>query len=635
MKKLLGIVLVLCVSVFSLNLKPVNAREAFDIRFHDVEMEVHEDGSIRITETMGVHFNEQRHGIYVNLREKQYMTMTVNGVTSQRQYYFPITDIKVLSSQSYDISEGDSFYQIRMGDANFYANEDETYKWEYVFHTRDLGFDGLQMLFMNLVDDYAWDTDTESCSFMITMPKPFDPEKISMASPEGMMYGTGTKGNLTVEVMGNVIRGSYKGLIQNNEGLTINVMLDNDYFKFEDFNRYGTISSIISGILAIIAAVVFFIVGKDERLIQTVEFNAPEGLNSAEVGTIIDEEPNVNDVVSLILDWGRKGYITIEETEDNLILHKVKDADEYLEGYERSLFEGVFRGKETRNVSSMKNSFYKKIERCQEDIRRKFNRKTTKLISDGSKIAQIVMTPLCAIPMCLIMILCWYRVYREIAPMIVLSVAVTIAISIGVVITSYYVKKKYINKLLVKILLLIGAIIFFAFPVFALTLVLEHLKIKPVYTIITIVLTIIMVLVTSFMKKRTPYGNEMLGKVTGLREFIRVAEEDRLKALQEEDPMYFYNILPYAYAFGLTNVWNDHFKNIAIPDCTFYSSYSPYSDRYHMVHSLESNVHSVGNTMTSRPSESSGGGSFSSGGGGGGSSFSGGGGFGGSSGGSW
>ena len=142
---------------------------------------------------------------------------------------------------------------------------------------------------------------------------------------------------------------------------------------------------------------------------------------------------------------------------------------------------------------------------------------------------------------------------------------------------------------------------------------------------------ILVILVVRFMKKRTEYGNQILGQVIGLRNFILVAEQDRLQELVDENPYYFYDILPFAYALGLTDVWNDHFKNLTIQPCDWY--YSPYySNPYYMTNSLSSQMHVIERAMTSAPAPESSSGGFSSGSSGGGFS---GGGFGGSSGGGW
>ncbi|MCQ2288965.1 MAG: DUF2207 domain-containing protein [Muribaculaceae bacterium] len=70
----------------------------------------------------------------------------------------------------------------------------------------------------------------------------------------------------------------------------------------------------------------------------------------------------------------------------------------------------------------------------------------------------------------------------------------------------------------------------------------------------------------------TPYRNELMGQLQGLRTFIETAEQDRLKMLVDEDPQYFYEILPYAIAFGLSDKWVSQFEHIAIEQPEWYCS---------------------------------------------------------------
>ncbi len=48
----------------------------------------------------------------------------------------------------------------------------------------------------------------------------------------------------------------------------------------------------------------------------------------------------------------------------------------------------------------------------------------------------------------------------------------------------------------------------------------------------------------------------------GLKQFIKTAEIDQLKMLVDENPEYFYKVLPYAMVFDLTDKWTNLFKDI-------------------------------------------------------------------------
>jgi uncharacterized membrane protein len=130
---------------------------------------------------------------------------------------------------------------------------------------------------------------------------------------------------------------------------------------------------------------------------------------------------------------------------------------------------------------------------------------------------------------------------------------------------------------------------------------------------------------------RTDEYTELLGRVLGFRDFIKTAELDQLNSLVEEDPQYFYHIMPYAYVLGLSNKWIKNFEDFPAqaPPTWYRGSHEFDSFDYYMMGRMMSDCsHSVSNNIVI-PASSGGGGGFGglSGGGGGSSSWSGGGGF--------
>ena len=61
------------------------------------------------------------------------------------------------------------------------------------------------------------------------------------------------------------------------------------------------------------------------------------------------------------------------------------------------------------------------------------------------------------------------------------------------------------------------------------------------------------------MTRRTEYGDKILEKTLGFKEFINTAEKDKLETMFESNPDYFYNILPYAMVLGLSSKWVEAF----------------------------------------------------------------------------
>jgi uncharacterized membrane protein len=71
---------------------------------------------------------------------------------------------------------------------------------------------------------------------------------------------------------------------------------------------------------------------------------------------------------------------------------------------------------------------------------------------------------------------------------------------------------------------------------------------------------------------RTPYYNEILGQIIGFKNFLATAEKERLEAMLEENPNYYYDILPYAQVLGVSDIWTNKFKNITLAPPTYYYS---------------------------------------------------------------
>lgn len=143
--------------------------------------------------------------------------------------------------------------------------------------------------------------------------------------------------------------------------------------------------------------------------------------------------------------------------------------------------------------------------------------------------------------------------------------------------------------------------------------------------IIGIISIAVLILFAKIMPKRTPYGNEMLGKLRGFKRFLETAEKSKLEALVNENPEYFYNILPYTYALGVSEVWMSQFETIAMQAPDWYESNRPF-DMHEFNDFMDNTMRSAQSAMSSSPSSDSGGSSSSGGGSSGGGSGGGGGG---------
>ena len=144
------------------------------------------------------------------------------------------------------------------------------------------------------------------------------------------------------------------------------------------------------------------------------------------------------------------------------------------------------------------------------------------------------------------------------------------------------------------------------------------------------------------IKVRSDYNRNIFGEIVGFKNFIESVELDRLNELVDENPAYFYDVLPYAYVFKLTDKWISKFNTISVPNHCSYTSFGQNELNPMTVNRMISNIElrteiEVPNAYSGGFMGSSRGGGFSGGGGGfsgGGGGFSGGG-VGGGGGGAW
>jgi len=179
----------------------------------------------------------------------------------------------------------------------------------------------------------------------------------------------------------------------------------------------------------------------------------------------------------------------------------------------------------------------------------------------------------------------------------------------------YYVEaaKKMQPKVIVGILIF-GIFIFFLF-----------LNFWGLWAAITIFPTVIFLLIMSiYMVKKNAKGNAILSELKGFKQFIKVAEENKLKMLLQEDPTYFESTLSYALTFGLFDKWAKKFEALDLQPPSWYSSSAGVLNMHNFSNSFTNSIASTKTTMVSAPSSSSSSGGGSSGGG-----------FGGGGGGSW
>ncbi len=650
-KFLLAFLLVTGILIVPLNsIKPLKALDEGMV-FEDfyVEITVKEDGTYHVKETIIVNFLESSRGIYRNLPVKYEMNWEIDNQIYHRLYEFPITDIKV--NKEMLITKYPNDIQIRIGNPDIYLSGLQTYEISYVVHTKDLDLEDRQAFYWNINGNY-WENITEKVRFDIKFPKPINYDSVAIYRG---LYGDYEKTkNVTCQYHDTTYTLSCQttSRLQAYEGVTVFVEVGINYFKFPkaaDYNYLVLLSGVVGVAFLALTLFLYLTAGKDRFLVTTVEFSAPQGLNAASVGYIIDNVVHTRDIVAQILEWAKDNYLIIDDTEKrNLKFIRQKDLEDDKPYYERVLFASLFKKGDIATEKELSGKFFNSIESAKRGIINYYSKKKTKLYETKSKVLKYLLGAFVWLPLAST-IFAIYAIKRILGSSTPTPNLVLIAIVIFITVAACLVLSKAKDfwqtySSLYKMLVIAGATIG-ALLLFAVTIMnVNDNSLQLIVMIINFIVTIITIYFIAIMGRRTELGIRLYGACVGLFDFIKTAEQERLKMLAAENPRIFYDILPYAYAFNLVSVWTKAFKNIALPEVDFYVTTGTFNPTIAMTR-LNTSISRVQATafVPPPPERSAGGGSFGGGGfsggggsfgGGGGGGFSGGG-FGGGGGGRW
>ena len=618
--------------------------EAYRINDYHVDLTLKTNGEYQIVETIKVFFNYPSRGIYRNLISRS----TINWgeiVPGEKEvsenYYFPIKNIKVLDHQTLVENFPDGV-RIRIGNPNQYLSGAVDYVISYTMVSQPLRHKELgQLLYVNL-NGLDWDVFTDRFRFTINYPKEVNFTDFLTYVGAGGSTDT-NRTHCAFDPAGTKVECEAIGGLRPFENVTVlhKLAVDDSYIVYPNYDFYYYLTSGIALVLVAFALRSFLKDGKDEPLVKTIEFSAPVGLNSAEVGYIYDDLIDNKDVISLILEWAKDGYLIIHDDEGQVSFQKVRDLTGVRPEYELRLFKRLFEDGDEVATSSLKEKFYHYINQARQSVMKKFQEEKYLLYESKSLTLQVFYVFLAALPIVLLLnmgiFLTGITMVRK------TSFVAYLILSFTSLILIIGFKKALRNKPR-QAMLTMFTILLFEFLVSGVLLLpsLKILNIPTLAAMITWLAAMAIILFASVMDKRTEFGLRVFGQVLGLEEFIRFAYKYQLDMLAQENPYIFYDVLPYAYALNLTDVWAEQFKDLVIPEAEFYQSSSGDMMNAYMFNRAFTNSMMIANTnLTTLPAPKSSSGSFRGGGGsfgGSGGSFGGGssgGGFGGGGGGRW
>ncbi|MDE6398831.1 MAG: DUF2207 domain-containing protein, partial [Clostridiales bacterium] len=334
--------------------------------------------------------------------------------------------------------------------------------------------------------------------------------------------------------------------------------------------------------LAAVAVLLKFLLGRSPALAPVTNYYPPKSVKAGEkdlpmdpveMGYLIDNTCQGSDVTSLIFYFASKGYLEIVQPDEgkkggNFTLQKVCDLPKGVPSYQQTLFKKIFARGDTVTVSDLTNRTYTAVQSAQTQIKQKF---AGKLYDKKARIAAIGMYVLTALFAFFTVFFASRRVSKSyFNPCGALAlIPIVLSALLGLYIVYNWLKFGKTKRTVLLVLLALVAVLS------SMTLLLP--AVATGYNVlglaesnVTVAAVAFCCMLAPFIARRTEYYTKELDEVLGFKDFLQTAEKDRLEMLLEENPQYYYDILPYANVLGVSDIWQDKFKGLTLEPPSYY-----------------------------------------------------------------
>lgn len=543
--------------------------QGFTVNNAQIAIYINKDGYFDVVEDYDLNFTEYKHGIYRDIKVN-YDLLTAEGTKVKRRIKIRKVDVpnhKFESEPDFvqDLSDN---LQIKIGDKNVTIIGPQHYQIKYRVYNAFLFEDTYTRFYWN-IKPQDWYAIFQQIDFSVHLPENTDANLDDIFVYAGDTGETEVTKDFDVNYDDGIFTAkSHSGFLSiPGQSVTVLINLPKDSVKeikpwWPFWTDYGW--TLILGLMPFIFYWVWNKYGKDDKVVATTSYFPPSGVDPAMAGFLIDDSADTPDLISLIPYWGSRGILKMEQIPKT----------------------GFFAKDDTKltclkplpsNATVYEETIYNGLFGINSD--------------DGEK--SVLISSLKDT----------FYTKMSTAKLLLKEQA-----------QIYYDAQA--NKIQTRTVIGVLIIGVFLFTIFLLTWGLwAALAVIPI--------GIFLLIMSVYMIKKNPKGNEVFSDLKGFKNFIKIAEENKLKMLLKDSPAYFETTMSYALAFGLFDQWAKKFEALNLQPPSWYTSSAGAFTMHNFSNSFAGSISSAQSTMVSSPSSSSSGGGSS------------GGGFGGGGGGSW
>jgi hypothetical protein len=348
---------------------PVRAAER--IQDFNTKVTINRDASLNVSETITYDFGgESKHGIY------RFIPMLDGNKKN-----FGISQIKV-SDQNGQPSKFEAYKEgdnqvIKIGDADVLISGKHVYQIDYKIKNGMIAHENHDELYLN-VTGVQWPVAIISSEAEVILPDSFDQKDLQKYcyagaySSKQTCYSSDFKFTADGKVDGVHF---FSGPLESEQGLTVVVGLPKGFityppktFLIRVFEATNTPWVFLLSVIFLAVLLSFWIkIKSSARGSGTIipQYDAPDGLTPAEIGTIVDTRLDNKDISADIVNLAVKGYLKIISqkkegiivSKKEFILEKLKNSDDLANDWEKDLMDRIFEYRQNNDVNKAINLF--------------------------------------------------------------------------------------------------------------------------------------------------------------------------------------------------------------------------------------------------------------------------------------
>ena len=556
-----------CLLTLFLITPAVHAAGTYEVNTLTTNVTVYEDGKIDVVQKINADFSNCENFTWELSNNYDY-EWNLAGQDIMKHYQWKVSNLDVEGYPFTLVNEDNASY-VMIAEEGSVIDGKNIITISYSMQLEDLGVGNIQKFSYTLLPRVPAKVDC--ISFIINMPEIFDIEALKFYYDNQLVNDT--KLDFNYQIVGTSIEGYVNTPTEVYRNLNMTLDLAYDYFTFKQQMNVSILIVAVSIVTVIASIISFILFGKDGLILKAKTCLPPDGLNAASVGYVCDGRISYKDIACLVIEWANLGYLRIEEVSDvdNLYFVKLMDMGKERWKYERKLFNALFYEREEVFANELDKYFYPYVTNAIKEIETIYSKnKDNRIFTKSSLIMQVLAFIFAVLPIFIGTTYAMYYKYYHLelsmmAGFVVALVALLVELIWYTVVThkNSLIKWQYIGSLIVCVL------VSFIFSYGYNNLISITINTFGV-CYATLVCTQIVVLVMLFMDKRTALGKAWYGEILGLKDFIENATEEELKVLIDDNPTYFYYVLPYAYMLGVSDTWFKKFSSFNLPLPSWY-----------------------------------------------------------------